>query len=414
MQSGRGKLTMAATVVAFAVMGIGLTDRLDGGEGESEKPPGHLEGLRKISPNRVMLSARMVTFCVASSVIAGPHAKGAILVYANDVALDYRRANPKKHDYPIGSVFLKEKYRDLKVTEPHLATVMNRVGESGAIDDWEFSVKSLSDGKQSGLSRNEAAACIDCHSGFKAFGFVSRNTEREVLKFLSEPAGKSAARRSNVDSGGFLELAAEAEQLRERRLLPAEDFARLAKRGDTLVLDARSRAAFARQHVAGAVNLPYTEFNPDALAEVIPSKNRAVLIYCDNNIDYPAPPKTAGSDLSGGTIKIGGGFKGPAAALNIPTVITLYGYGYRNLYELGPSVVPGDSVISFTKLVSPVTIIRTIKPSLVVPGNSVVESGDPGFTLIPAGQDDVGFILIPAPEGVQPQSAISWPAAEKR
>ena len=44
---------------------------------------------------------------------------------------------------------------------------------------------------------------------------------------------------------------------------------------------------------------------------------------------------------------MGGGFKGRTAALTIPTFITLYGYGYQNLYELGPSVKPEKSPIEF-------------------------------------------------------------------
>ena len=42
----------------------------------------------------------------------------------------------------------------------------------------------------------------------------------------------------------------------------------------------------------------------------------------------------------------------PALALNIPTYLTLYGYGYRNVYELGESVSEKDPRIKFagTKL----------------------------------------------------------------
>jgi hypothetical protein len=35
------------------------------------------------------------------------------------------------------------------------------------------------------------------------------------------------------------------------------------------------------------------------------------------------------------------------AALNIPTFVTLYAYGYQNLYELGPVVDPATSNIEF-------------------------------------------------------------------
>ena len=39
--------------------------------------------------------------------------------------------------------------------------------------------------------------------------------------------------------------------------------------------------------------------------------------------------------------------KKAVAALNIPTFVTLYAYGYQNLHELGPVVDPARSDIEF-------------------------------------------------------------------
>lgn len=51
---------------------------------------------------------------------------------------------------------------------------------------------------------------------------------------------------------------------------------------DIVFLDARSSEAFAREHVPGAVNLPYDPFAPD-LAERIAAlpKTRMYIVYCD-------------------------------------------------------------------------------------------------------------------------------------
>ena len=39
--------------------------------------------------------------------------------------------------------------------------------------------------------------------------------------------------------------------------------------------------------------------------------------------------------------------KSAPLALNIPTFITLYGYGYKNLYELGPAIDENEGHIEF-------------------------------------------------------------------
>ncbi|HKB05117.1 MAG TPA: hypothetical protein VKD90_23030, partial [Gemmataceae bacterium] len=39
--------------------------------------------------------------------------------------------------------------------------------------------------------------------------------------------------------------------------------------------------------------------------------------------------------------------KMPRASLNLSTYISLYTYGYRNIYELGPQIDPKDSKLPF-------------------------------------------------------------------
>jgi hypothetical protein len=56
---------------------------------------------------------------------------------------------------------------------------------------------------------------------------------------------------------------------------------------------------------------------------VIPAKNTRVLIYCNNN--FQNEPAAFAS-------------KTATASLNIYTFNSLYGYGYTNVYELGPLI----------------------------------------------------------------------------
>ena len=125
---------------------------------------------------------------------------------------------------------------------------------------------------------------------------------------------------AEIDFGGFLDLSDEVFQVREERLLSLEAFNDMADTPDTIILDARSRYAFEMGHIEGAVNLPFSDFTDEKLAEVIPHKDTRVLIYCNNNFSDDAEPIP---------------LKRVALALNIPTFINLYGYGYTNIYELG-------------------------------------------------------------------------------
>ena len=95
-----------------------------------------------------------------------------------------------------------------------------------------------------------------------------------------------------------------------------------------LILDARSERQFAAGHIAGAVNLPLTEFSEEALAEAIgPDRDRPILIYCNNNFREDRPPVV---------LKTG------RLAINLSTFTHLYGYGYRNIRELGELVTMDD------------------------------------------------------------------------
>ena len=72
-------------------------------------------------------------------------------------------------------------------------------------------------------------------------------------------------------------------------------------------------------HIEGAIHLNFSDFTDEKLADVIPSKDTRILIYCNNNFtDNIAPVMLKRVEL----------------ALNVPTFINLYGYGYENIYEL--------------------------------------------------------------------------------
>ena len=135
-----------------------------------------------------------------------------------------------------------------------------------------------------------------------------------------------------IDMPRFLSVSEEAAEHRLSRRISEEEFLRMAAEPGTLVLDARSAERFAQMHVKGAINLSFPDIAIDSLASTIPDKDTRILIYCNNNFTgapEPFPTKMA------------------SASLNLSTFVSLYDYGYRNVYELGPLIDIKDSKLTF-------------------------------------------------------------------
>jgi hypothetical protein len=155
-----------------------------------------------------------------------------------------------------------------------------------------------------------------------------------VSKEVPRPA-PAAAQNQQIDYNGFAALTADLGAYREARRVPLARFKEMAGEGNTLILDARSARAYAEGHIAGAVNLPFTEFTDESLAAAIgPDRNRRILIYCNNNFSNDVQPVPV---------------KSIRLALNIPTFINLYGYGYPNIYELADIVDFNDPAVEWVK-----------------------------------------------------------------
>ncbi|MBK8375243.1 rhodanese-like domain-containing protein [Sphingorhabdus sp.] len=145
---------------------------------------------------------------------------------------------------------------------------------------------------------------------------------------LASPALAQSSGSPLIDYQGFSDLTAEVRPYRANRLVSLAEFQKRAAKGETLLLDARSAQAFKEGHLEGAVNLPLPDFTAEALADIIgKNANREILIYCNNNfINNRRPVVTKALPL----------------ALNIQTFINLYGYGYKNVWELGDAVDMDD------------------------------------------------------------------------
>ena len=124
-----------------------------------------------------------------------------------------------------------------------------------------------------------------------------------------------------IDYRGFQQIVAASAAEREAHRLTEPQFIQAMADPKAVLLDARTASKYQMRHIRGAVNLPFTDFTADTLAQVIPDKGTKVLIYCNNNFEgsqtaFPAKMATA--------------------SLNISTYTSLKSYGYTNIFELGP------------------------------------------------------------------------------
>jgi hypothetical protein len=136
----------------------------------------------------------------------------------------------------------------------------------------------------------------------------------------------------NIDMPGFLRTAIAAADHRETRRVSEDDFIKMSREPGTIVLDARSKEKYDLLHIRGAVHLSFSDITIESLARVIPDKDTRILIYCNNNFEN--------ADDAFPTKRF-------SAALNLSTYLTLFDYGYRNVFELGPLLDPATSKLEF-------------------------------------------------------------------
>lgn len=163
---------------------------------------------------------------------------------------------------------------------------------------------------------------------------AQKQVNRFVLSDLLSP--------SMVDFDAFEKLTAEVKKHRLSHMISLDSFLLMSKEKNVIILDTRSDSMYNAKHIKGAIHLNFSDFNQYSLARLIPNRHTKILIYCNNNfgddpvffITKSVPP-----------IKPG---KTPMTlALNIPTYINLYGYGYKNVFELSQLISVNNSKISF-------------------------------------------------------------------
>jgi hypothetical protein len=159
--------------------------------------------------------------------------------------------------------------------------------------------------------------------------------------------------KAKVSFDDFKNLVAEVEIHRKQRLIDLDTFLKMSKEPGVIILDSRSTFRYDRIHLKGAKHLSFTDYTQANLGEVIPSFETIILIYCNNNFEgnqtdfaskVAMPISSSGNII---TAQFNSQEKPLMMALNIPTYVNLYGYGYHNVYELNELVNVNDPRITF-------------------------------------------------------------------
>lgn len=159
---------------------------------------------------------------------------------------------------------------------------------------------------------------------------------------------------AKVSFHDFKELVAAVEPHRAERLVDLDTFLKMSKEPGAIIFDSRSDFRYDRIHIKGARHLSFTDFTQANLQKVIPSFDTTILIYCNNNFegnqtDFATKMFVPGESRSGDAVTAQFQIqeKPRMMALNIPTHVNLYGYGYQNVYELAELVSVNDPRIEF-------------------------------------------------------------------
>lgn len=175
--------------------------------------------------------------------------------------------------------------------------------------------------------------------------FASSPTVRDI-KIMGE---HKVFPKALVNFDDFKNLVSTLEKHRAGRLISLDTFLKMSKEKNVVVLDSRSEFRFKRKHLKGAKHLAFTDFTQENLTKLIPDSSTKILIYCNNNFDgdqvdfaskIARPRKDPETQILSNRKPI-------MLALNIPTYINLYGYGYQNVYELFELVNINDARVQF-------------------------------------------------------------------
>ena len=149
---------------------------------------------------------------------------------------------------------------------------------------------------------------------------------------------------ARVSFDDYLNLVNEVSTHRKSRLISLNEFLKQSKTTGVVILDTRSDSMYLSKHIKGAIHLNFSDFTQQNLAKLISNTQTKILIYCNNNFGGDEINFASKGFTPAKFDKVN---KPITLALNIPTYINLYGYGYKNVYELSELVSVFDTRVVF-------------------------------------------------------------------
>jgi hypothetical protein len=178
---------------------------------------------------------------------------------------------------------------------------------------------------------------------------INNSSFSQTVETNKNMEGNNTYKKALSDYEEFKILVDTVDAHRKARLISLDVFLSMSKEPNVVILDTRSEFRYLRKHLKGAVHLSFTDFTQENLRKMFPDSTTKILIYCNNNfegdqIDFASKVAMPEKEVE---TQILSNRKPIMLALNIPTYINLYGYGYRNIFELDELVHVKDVRIKF-------------------------------------------------------------------
>lgn len=142
----------------------------------------HGKAMVQVTPQPYRVNWRGSALCERpNTVVHSPHGEHWIHVRISAEAAPILKTG--KGTYPVGTLILKEKFKDAagKVTDFFTGMRKRETGYNPDAGDWEYFL--LEGQGDQVIARGKIASCIDCHANFADTDFVSR-------RYLTQPADR--------------------------------------------------------------------------------------------------------------------------------------------------------------------------------------------------------------------------------
>jgi phage shock protein E len=146
-----------------------------------------------------------------------------------------------------------------------------------------------------------------------------------VLILLCAPMQLAAGEQQKIDSKQYHEKALAAHEVQKKHTVSVDRFIELSKQEGAVILDVRSKAAFDRGHLDGALHLGAAITTEEKMRSLLPSKDSKLLIYCDNSLSAELTRRMSLTDMM------------------FPLI---YQFGYENLYQLQDGKISGEAELA--------------------------------------------------------------------